>query len=58
MKEETEKIKLIVDLTLAKVSILELKADDYKWQVFVDKDTQEKLLKTVSDIDFILKSLK
>lgn len=46
-----EKIKLIVDLTIAKVDILKLKADPYNWHSFVDADTKRQLEKTLDDIN-------
>lgn len=53
-----EKIKLIVDLTMAKVEILRLKADAYQWACFVDAETQEQLLATKDEIDRQLKELR
>lgn len=43
---------MIVNLTIAKLKILELKADDYNWQYFVPN--KEQLLKTLEDIDKLL----
>ena len=54
---QIEKIKLIVDLTRAKVDILKLKADDYNWQCHIDTETKEQLLNTLEEIDKQLKSL-
>ena len=53
-----EKAKMIVDLTLAKVEILKLKADDYQWACHVDDDTKKQLLKTKDEIDSMLADLR
>ena len=55
---DIDKIKLIVDLTMAKVSILKMKADDYEWACHVDKDTKEQLLMALTDIDIQLAQLR
>lgn len=46
-----DKIKIITDLTLAKVSILKLKADEYTWNCFVNEVTKKQLLDILIDID-------
>lgn len=48
---EIYKIKLIVDLTKAKIDILKLKADDYTWQCHIDEDTKKQLLEVLKQID-------
>lgn len=45
------KIKLVVELTKAKVDILKLKADSYQWSCFVDEDTKTVINETLMDID-------
>lgn len=47
-------IKEIVELTLAKVEILKLKADDYTWACHVDEATKSQLLSTLVEIDSLL----
>ena len=54
---DIEKIKLIVDLTKAKLDILKLKADNYNWLVHIDEATRDKLLVTLIDIDKQLEEL-
>lgn len=53
-----EKIKLLVDLTKAKVDILKLKADDYTWACHVDEATKTQLLNTLKDIDKLISELE
>ena len=55
---DIDKIKLIVDLTMAKVSILKIKADAYEWACHVNEDTREQLLMTLTDIDSQLAQLR
>lgn len=55
---DIDTIKLIVDLTMAKIDILKLKADAYNWQCHTDADTKEKLLEALESIDEILATLK
>lgn len=52
------KAKLIVDLTLAKVEILKLKADDYMWGCHVDADTKAQLEEALTSINEQLQQLK
>lgn len=54
----TDRIKLVVDLTLAKAQILRLKADDYQWNCHVDETTRAQLLDTVVEIDAMLNDLR
>ena len=54
---DIEKIKLIVDLTKAKVDILKIKSDDYKWYGCMDDETRKQLLDTLEEINKQLKSL-
>ena len=56
--KDIDKIKLIVDLTLAKVEILKLKGDNYAWQCHTDKKAREQLLEALEDIDELLATLK
>lgn len=56
--ELREEVKLIVDLTLAKVEILKLKADDYAWQCHVDEETKKQLLDTLDEINLMLIALR
>jgi len=51
-------IKTIVDLTLAKIEILKMKADDYTWQCHIDKNTREKLNATLIKIDSLLEQIE
>jgi len=51
-------IKLIVELTKAKIEILKLKADDYTWQCHVDSNTKDMLEKTLKDIDVQIESMR
>ncbi len=53
---DIEQIKLIVDLTMAKVEILKLKADSYTWS-YVDVETKATLEKTLVSIDSQLSAL-
>ena len=53
-----EKIKLLVDLTKAKVDILKLKADDYTWACHIDEATKTQLLNTLKDIDKLISELE
>ena len=53
---DIEKIKLIVDLTKAKVDILKIKSDDYNWYG-MDDETRKQLLDTLEEINKQLKSL-
>ena len=53
-----ERSKMIVDLTIAKIEILKLKADDYNWSCYTDDETRELLLQTLDDITLMLKDLK
>jgi len=53
-----ERAKMIVDLTLAKVEILKLKADGYSWSCHVDADTRSQLLQTKEEIDAMLIDLR
>lgn len=55
---DIEKIKIIVELTKAKVDILKLKADDYTWACHVDKDTKDQLEETLIDINEQLSGLR
>jgi hypothetical protein len=42
-KTNSQDIKMLIDLTLARVEILKLKADDYNWQCHTDNDAKEKI---------------
>ena len=53
-----EKIKLLVDLTKAKIDILKLKADDYTWACHVDEVTKSHLLDALKDIDELISKLE
>ena len=53
-----EKIKLLVDLTKAKVDILKLKADDYTWACHIKKKKKTQLLNTLKDIDKLISELE
>lgn len=53
-----EYIKELVSLTVAKVEILKLKANDYAWACHVDDKTKEDLLKTLDEIDSLIASMK
>ena len=55
--KDIEKIKLVVDLTLAKVEILRLKADDYNWQCNINEEGRKQLLSALDDIDALLTTL-
>ena len=57
-KFELDKIKILVDLTLAKVDILKLKADDYAWACHVDDNTKKQLGKTLVDINKTLSEMQ
>jgi hypothetical protein len=48
--ELTQKVQLI----MAKVEILKLKADDYKWQCYTPEDTKKQLLETLEEINALL----
>ena len=52
-----EKVKLIVELTMKKLEILKLKADDYNWS-FVSAENEKLLLDTLKEIDELLTGLK
>jgi hypothetical protein len=52
-----EEIRLIVDLTLARVEILKLKANDHDWAVYVPDETKKQLLDTLDNIDKMLAEL-
>lgn len=56
--EKIEDIKLIVDLTLAKVEILKLKADDYTWQCYMEDSAKEGLLSALEDIDALIGEIR
>jgi hypothetical protein len=49
--------KLIVDLSLAQVEILKLKANDHDWSVYVPDDTKLALEKTLASIEDQLAAL-
>lgn len=53
-----DNIKLIVELTKAKVDILRLKSDDYTWQCFINEESKEQLLNILEEIDILLNELK
>ena len=55
---DSEKIKLIVELTKAKVDILKMKADDYTWACHIDDDTKKKLMDMLVVIDENLAELR
>ena len=55
---DIETIKIVVDLTKAKVDILRLKADDYTWACHVDADTKAQLEATLMDINSQLAELR
>lgn len=46
-----KKIELIVKLIQARIEILKIRADDYTWQCYIDKETKEQLLNTLKEID-------
>lgn len=52
------KAKLIVDLTLAKVEILKLKADDHNWSCYVDEQTKIQIEEALASINEQLQQLK
>lgn len=54
----TASIKELVELTLAKVEILKLKADDYTWNCYVDAATKVQLLSALDEIDILLAQLR
>jgi hypothetical protein len=56
--ENGKRLQLIVSLTMAKVEILNLKADEYNWQVHTDNDAKQQLLQTLLEIDEYLLDLK
>lgn len=58
MNTETEKIKTIVSLVLAKVEILKMKYDHYTWNALTDKETRAQLEETLIEIDNNLKILR
>lgn len=49
---------MIVKLVQAKVEILKIRADDYSWQCYIDKETKEQLLNTLKEIDEELAKLR
>ncbi len=55
---DIDKIKLVVDLTKAKLDILKLKADHYSWTCHVDGDTKQQLINLKDDIDIQLRELR
>ena len=52
-----EKIKLIVDLTLARIEILKMKANIHDWSCYVPEEVKEQLEKTLIEIDQKIKEL-
>jgi hypothetical protein len=50
--EEAKRIELTVRLTLAKVEIFKLKADEYTWSCHVKN--KDEILNTLADIDRLL----
>ena len=56
--EKAEKIKLIVSLTLAKLEIQKLRSinQGYDW-AHIDEECKEQLIKTIANIDDLLKEL-
>ena len=55
--DKNKRLELIVNLTIAKVEILKMQADDYNWQVHVPENSKEQLIKTLEEIDEQLLSL-
>ena len=55
--EEIARLKAIADLTVAKVDILKLKADDYLWYLATRNGSGENLLKAIEDIDNAIERL-
>jgi hypothetical protein len=55
---DINRIKLIVDLTTARVEILKLRADDYTWQCHIDEQTRNQLMQTLGEIDGQLAELR
>jgi len=51
-------IKTIVELTMAKIDILKMKADGYTWSCHVDESTREKLEATLVKIDSLLEQIE
>lgn len=56
-KEKADTISLVVQLTLAKLEIVKLKADHYGWAHLMD-DGRKMLDESLSDINKLLKDLK
>ncbi len=56
--DENKRLELIVNLTIAKVEILKMKADDYNWQVHVPEESQNQLIETLEEINKQLLRLK
>lgn len=50
-------LEMIVNLTVAKLKILELKADDYKWFSLTTEENRNQLLATLKNIDELLITL-
>lgn len=48
---EIERIKLIIDLTRAKIDILTMKSDEYVWFSYLDSTGRKSLLDALRYID-------
>lgn len=55
---QLETIKAIAELTTAKVKILEIKADHYKWWGILNDDDREQLEQALSEINEQLAEIK
>ena len=51
-------IKELVSLTIAKIEILKLKADDYAWSCYVDDQTKQQLEDALLEINSLLSDIK
>jgi hypothetical protein len=54
---DIERIKLIVTLSMARIDILKLKADDYNWQCHTPQNVKEQLENSLLEIDELLAEL-
>jgi len=55
---EYKHITALVNLTMNKVQILKLKADDHAWACYVDDNTKQQLEITLTEIDNLLDELR